>query len=59
MKKTILMMAMTLMVSAVVSNNVWADGDDPISFHPAVTVVAMLPFPEVLVMMEVVNQVEK
>ena len=26
------MMAMTLMVSAVVSNNVWADGDDPISF---------------------------
>ena len=32
MKKTILMMAMTLMVSAVVSNNVWADGDDPISF---------------------------
>ncbi len=32
MKKTILMMAMTLMVSAVVSNNVWADGDDPIPF---------------------------
>ena len=32
MKKTILMMAMTLMVSAVVSNKVWADGDDPIPF---------------------------
>ncbi len=33
MKKTILMVAMTLMVSAVVSNKVWADGDDPIPFN--------------------------
>ena len=33
MKKTFLMVAMTLMVSAVVSNKVWADGDDPIPLN--------------------------
>lgn len=32
MKKTFLIMAMTLMVSSMVNNNVWADGDDPVPF---------------------------
>ena len=31
-EKTFLIMAMTLMVSSMVNNNVWADGDDPVPF---------------------------